>query len=360
MAAPFRVMTTSLREVVDLVGGSLLRGDGQQQITGFASLHEAGPLDLSFFGNPRYRKEFLGTKAGAVIVPLGLEEMPPGASLIGVENPVLAFDRVVRRFGAPEVEFCAGVHPKAEIGPDVVLDPARVRVDAFAVVEPGARIGEGSWIGANCYVGRGVVVGNGCRLYPLVSLREGTVLGNRVTIHGGCIVGADGYGYEFTEGRHRKIRQAGIVEIEDDVEIGANTTIDRARFGSTLIGEGTKIDNLVQIGHNVQIGKHCLIVAQSGISGSARIGDYVTVAAQSGIAGHIEVGDQAVLGGRTGAIANLPGGETYFGYPAKPIKEWSRRQMLAKRIPAILKRLAFLERHLPGGTASERKEESGA
>lgn len=351
-------MRTLLREVVSLTAGTLLRGDEQREITGFASLEEAGPFQLSFFGNPKYRKEFLGTKAGAVLVPQGLTEFPKESALIGVENPVLAFDLVVRRFGAPELPFLPGIHPRAEVHPDVELNPDRVRVDAFAVVEAGSRIGDGTWIGANCYVGHGVTVGGECRLYPLVSLREGTVLGRRVIIHGGCIIGADGYGYEFVEGRHQKIHQAGIVEIEDDVEIGANTTIDRARFGSTLIGAGTKIDNLVQIAHNVQIGKHCLIVAQSGISGSARIGDYVTVAAQTGVAGHIEIGEKAILGGRTGAITDLPGNETYFGYPAKPMREWSRRQMHVKRIPAILERLTALERLMAeGGAAAPRKPE---
>ena len=345
-------MRTSLSDVVSLIKGTLLRGDGEREITGIASLDEAGPMHLSFFGNAKYRKEFLRTEAGAVIVPMGLTEMPEGPGLIAVENPVIAFDLVVRRFGAPQIDFTPGIHPRAEVAADCILNPERVRVDPCAVVESGARIGDGSWIGANCYVGRGVTLGTDCRLYPLVSLREGSILGNRVIIHGGSIIGADGYGYELVDGRHQKILQAGIVEIEDDVEIGANSTIDRARFGSTLIGEGTKIDNLVQIAHNAQIGKHCLIVAQSGVSGSARIGDYVTVAAQAGIAGHIKIGDRAILGGRAGAIADLPGGETYFGYPAKPMKEWSRRQMHQKRIPSILERLAELERRLAEGDST--------
>lgn len=352
-------MRISLREIVALVNGTLLQGDGNLEIQGIASLIEAGPRHLSFFGNARYRKDFLRTRAAAVIVPNGQEERPDGLALIGVEHPVLAFDQVVRLFAAPELEFSPGVHPKAEIAPGVIFNPERVRVDACAVVEAGARLGDGTWIGANCFVGRGVVVGKDCRLYPLVSLREGSQLGDRVIVHGGAVIGADGYGYEFVDGKHQKIRQAGIVEIENDVEIGANTTIDRARFGSTLIGEGTKIDNLVQIGHNVQIGKHCLIVAQSGVSGSARIGDYVTVAAQSGIAGHIVVGDKAVLGGRTGAIADLEGGETYFGYPAKPLKEWSRRQMQIKRLPSMLQRLSALEATLMPSGEPPAPEELG-
>lgn len=346
-------MRARIGDIVTWLGGSLIQGDQEAEVTGFASLEEAGPSQLSFFGNPKYRKSFLETKAAAVIVPKDPGETPAGPALIAVESPVLAFDAVLRRFGAPEIEFVPGIHPRAEVAADAVLAPDRVRVDAFAVIESGTRIGDGSWIGANCYVGRGAVLGSDCRLYPLVSLREGTVLGNRVIIHGGTVIGADGYGYEFSGGRHQKIRQAGIVEIEDDVEIGANSTVDRARFGSTLIGEGTKIDNLVQIGHNAQIGKHCLIVAQSGVSGSARVGDYVTIAAQVGVAGHIEIGDKAVLGGRAGAISNLPGGETYFGYPAKPMREWSRRQMQVKRIPAILERLAALEKKLAGGSSRD-------
>ncbi|MEO0447416.1 MAG: UDP-3-O-(3-hydroxymyristoyl)glucosamine N-acyltransferase, partial [Verrucomicrobiota bacterium] len=177
-------------------------------------------------------------------------------------------------------------------------------------------------------------------------LREGAILGARVVLHSGCIIGADGYGYEWKDGRHGKIRQAGIVEIGDDVEIGAGTTIDRARFGSTVIGEGTKIDNLVQIGHNAKIGKHCLIVAQAGLSGSCRLGENVTMAAQGGVAGHVTVGDGAILGGRAGVIADAEGGGTYFGYPAKPLKEWSYQQMQGKKIPKLVKRLAELERRL--------------
>lgn len=350
-------MRAKISEIVALLGGTLIQGDGDAEVTGIASLNEAASNQLSFFGNAKYRKDFLKTKAGAVIVPREPGEVPAIPALIAVENPILAFDIVVRRFGAPEIEFVPGIHPKAEVANGAILNPERVRIDAFAVIEQGARIGDGSWIGANCFVGRDAVLGADCRLYPLVSVREGSLLGNRVIVHGGTVIGADGYGYEFVEGRHQKIRQAGIVEIEDDVEIGANSTIDRARFGSTLIGEGTKIDNLVQIGHNAQIGKHCLIVAQSGISGSARVGDYVTIAAQTGVAGHIHIGDKAILGGRTGAISDLPGGETYFGYPAKPMKEWSRRQMHAKRIPAILERLTALERKVLGDAPRESQSE---
>jgi len=339
-------MNIRLADAVHLVRGRLLCGDESLELAGFATLEEAGPGDLSFFGNARYLDDFRATRAGAVLVPPDLEERPSGVALIEVENPVVAFDQVVRSYGAPEIAFAPGIHPRAEVSPEAEFDPDGVRIDAFAVVEAGAKIGEGSWVGANCFVGRDSRLGKECRLHPLVSLRDGTILGDRVVIHGGSIIGADGYGYELEDGRHRKIRQAGIVEIGDDVEIGAGTTIDRARFGTTQIGEGTKIDNLVQIGHNVRIGRHCLIVAQTGISGSVRIEDYVTVAAQNGIGGHLHIGEKAVLGARCGVIADLEGEETYFGYPAKPLKEWTRRQMHVKRIPALLRRIEELEQRL--------------
>jgi len=207
----------------------------------------------------------------------------------------------------------------------------------------GASVGDGSEIGPNSVIGADVVIGRDCHIMSNVAVRERCVLGDRVVLQPGAVIGSDGYGYEFSGGRHVKIDQVGIVEIGDDVEIGANTTVDRARFGKTVIGEGTKIDNLVQIGHNVVIGKHCLIIAQTGIAGSARLEDYVTVAAQAGVAGHVTIGSKAILAGRTGATTSLEGGITYAGMPALPMTEDNKLKAHVRRLPKLLARLKALE-----------------
>jgi UDP-3-O-[3-hydroxymyristoyl] glucosamine N-acyltransferase len=210
----------------------------------------------------------------------------------------------------------------------------------------GASIGDGSEIGPNSVIGADAVLGKDCHVMANATVRERCVLGDRVILQPGAVIGSDGYGYEFSAGRHIKIEQVGIVEIGDDVEIGANTTIDRARFGKTIIGEGTKIDNLVQIGHNVVIGKHCLIVALCGISGSTRLGDYVTMAGQAGTAGHLTIGDKATITGRTGITTDLPGGEIYAGYPAKPFREEMKVRAHARRLPKLIERVKALEEAL--------------
>ena len=196
-------------------------------------------------------------------------------------------------------------------------------------------------------IGQGVRIGVDCLIHPNVVIREGCTLGDRVIIQPGAIIGSDGFGYEFANGRHVKIEQVGTVEIHDDVEVGANTTIDRARFGKTVIGEGTKIDNQVQIGHNVVVGKHCIIIAHSGLAGSCSIGDYVIVAAQAGVAGHVHVGDKAILTARTGANRSLQGGVTDMGTPAQPMIEEQRQRALVRKLPEIAKDLRELKKRLP-------------
>ena len=213
----------------------------------------------------------------------------------------------------------------------------------IAVIEEGAILGNEVEVGAGCFVGRRTKLGAGTKLFANSTVHDQCILGERVNLHSGVVIGGDGFGYEFDKGRHRKVRQAGIVQIDNDVEIGAGTTVDRARFGRTWIGEGTKIDNLVQIGHNVVIGKHCIIVACTAIAGSAQIGDYVVIAAQSGIAGHVEVGSQATLAGRCGVTKSLPGGKTYLGFPAIPVAEEKRRLAGVNRLPQLTARVKELE-----------------
>lgn len=338
-------MVLTLSELARLVDGDIVRGELDLLVDGIASLDEAGASELSFLGNEKYRAQYLVTRAGAVIVPRGVEEGPDGCALIAAENPSFAFGLAVKHFVASVARtFTPGIHPRAVVDEAVRLDPAKVRVHAGAVIMAGAEIGEGTEIGPNCVIGEDVRIGRDCLLYANATVRERCTLGDRVILQPGAVIGSDGYGYELVEGRHVKVDQVGIVEIQNDVEIGANTTIDRARFGRTVIGEGTKIDNLVQIAHNVQIGKHCLLVSQVGIAGSARTGDYVVVAAQAGVGGHVNIGTKSILAARAGATADLEGGKTYSGHPARPHMEEQRSRALLRQLPKLAERVKALEK----------------
>lgn len=336
----------TLSELAQWIDGDIVRGGLDLSFTGMAALDAAGPHDVSFLGNEKYRGQFLETKAGAVIVPRGVTGGPETTALIAVENPTLAFSTVVRHFVEITRAFVPGVHPRAFVDASASLDPEKVCVHPGAVIMAGAIIGDGCEIGPNSVIGAHVVLGNDCQIMANVTVRERCLLGNRVILQPGVVIGSDGYGYEFSEGRHVKIDQVGIVQIEDDVEVGANTTIDRARFGKTIIGEGTKIDNLVQIGHNAVIGKHTLIVALTGISGSTRIGNYVTIGGQVGTAGHITIGDKAMLAARTGVSTSIPGGQTYSGNPARPYNEEMRRRAMVRRLPKLIERVEVIEKLL--------------
>ncbi len=340
----FRVaFALSLSELAQWTDGDIVRGGLDLSLTGMAALDAAGPRDVSFLGNEKYHAQFLATQAAAVLVPRGVTDGPAGVALVAVENPSLAFAIVVRHFAAEARKFAPGIHPRAFVDPTATLDPAKVRVDAGAVVLAGASVGDGTEIGPNAVISEDVAVGRDCRIMANASIRERCVLGDRVTLQPGAVIGADGFGYEFSGGRHVKIDQVGIVEIADDVEIGANTTIDRARFGKTRIGEGTKIDNLVQIGHNVVIGKHCLIVSLTGISGSTQLGDYVTAAGQVGIVGHVKIGDKVTLTARAGVTMDLEGGEIYAGRPAQPFREEMKLRAIVRRLPKLVERVKALE-----------------
>lgn len=336
-------ISLSLSELAALIDGTIIRGEADSCFTGMAALDTASAEDVSFFGNEKYLPQFLATMAGAVIVPTGHDFGNHSAALIAVANPSLAFAAVVQHFAKAVEPFKPGIHPAAFVDPSAILDPTKVRIHPGAVVMAGAIIGDGTEIGPNAAIQEEVRIGKDCQIGANVSVRERCVLGDRVVIQPGAVIGSDGYGYEFSEGCHIKIEQVGIVEIHDDVEIGANTTIDRARFGKTVIGQGTKIDNLCQIAHNVVVGKHCLIVSQSGLAGSCRIGDYVTVAAQSGVAGHVVIGDKAILSGRSGATTSLVGGVIYAGKPALPIREENKLQAHVRRLPKLIARVKALE-----------------
>ncbi len=346
-------MQTTLSEVAALVGGEVVAGDPHAEVRGFASLNEALPGDLTFFHDPRYRERLRDTRATAVLVPLDHEPAPDGPACIRVEKPSEAFEKVVDRFGFHAPAFAPGVHPSAAIAASAEFDPAKVSIGAHAVIAAGVVLADGVEIGAGCFVGQGARVGRDSKLFANSTMHAGCLLGERVILHSGVVIGADGFGYEFEGGRHRKVRQAGLVQIDNDVEIGAGSTIDRARFGRTWIGEGTKIDNLVQIGHNVVIGRHCIIVACCAIAGSARIGDYVVMAAQCGVAGHVSVGSGVTLGGRSGVTKDIPPGRsTFLGFPAMPAGEEKRRLGGINRLPQLSARVKELERE-----AKERREE---
>jgi len=331
-----------LLELAALAGSEVPAGIGELEITGVASLHEARPGDITFFANPRYLSQLRDSKASAVFVPLAFDE-GIGPVCLKVGNPSAAFASVVAAFAPPEVAPELGIHPSAVVSPSARLGQ-QVSVGPQAVIGESAVIGSGSVIGAGCLIGSQVHLGEGCHLHPGAIIRERCILGNRVILQPGAVIGSCGFGYELKEGRHVKIPQTGIVEIGDDVEIGANTTVDRARFGRTIIGEGSKIDNLVQIAHNVQIGSHTIICSQVGISGSTRIGSYVTLAGQVGLAGHIEIGDKAVLGAKAGVSKSVPAGAMLIGAPAKPMKEFKQTNFYISQLRKLYDRVKDLEK----------------
>ncbi len=339
----------TLEELARWVGGDVIRGSLDGVFHGIAALDAATPRDVSFLGNPKYHGQFLETRAGAVIVPREVSDGPRSTALVAVDNPSLAFAALVKRFAARAAEFTPGVDARAVVDPAAQLDPATCRVHPGAVVQAGAVVGDGCEIGPNAVIGENARLGADCRVMANAVVRERCVLGDRVILQPGAVIGSDGYGYELVDGRHIKIDQVGIVELHDDVEIGANTTIDRARFGKTVVGEGTKIDNLVQIGHNCVIGRHCLVVSQSGMAGSSTLEDYVTVAAQVGITGHVRIGSRATLAARAGVTKDLPGGGVYSGKPAVPLNEDRRNVVHVRRIPKLMERVKTLENSLQRG-----------
>lgn len=334
----------TLQEIAALSGGELI-GDPAKKITGLASLAEAVEGEVAFFAASKYLPLLRETRASAVFVPLDFQEGIRAAQ-IRVGNPSKAFEQVVLKLAPPPVRFPAGVHPTAIVAEDVKLGEG-VSVQAHAVIEAGASIGDRSVIGANSYVGHETQMGVDCIIYPLAMIRERCRIGARVLIHSGAVIGADGFGFEVVDGRHQKVPQVGIVQIDDDVEIGANTTIDRARFGRTWIQEGAKIDNLVQIAHNVVVGKHSIIVGQAGIAGSSRLGSYVMVGGQAGITGHVEIGDRTSIGAKTGVSKNIPAESgIWWGIPAVPIRKAQEQLAWIRRLGQLLERVKALEEKL--------------
>ena len=319
-----------LAELAERVGGRVL-GDPQRRCRGVAPLDQAGPEELSFLTSPRHRKSAANSRAGAILVGPGI--YIPGHDLLEVPDPKLALAEILSLFQPPS-QRRPGISPDARVGQRVRLG-GEVEIAAFAVIGDDAQIGDRCVIGAACVIGAGSSVGDDTVLHPRVVLYPGSRVGQRCLLHSGVVLGADGFGFVNVGGKHRKIPQLGHVVVEDDVEIGANSTVDRASLGRTLIGCGSKIDNLVLVAHGVRIGPDSLLVGQSGIAGSARLGARVTLAGQSGVADHVTIDDDAVIAAKTAVFSDLPKGAFVAGTPALDHRAWKRSRVLLKKLPEL-------------------------
>lgn len=340
-------LSRTSQEIAALVGGRL-EGQGDLVLTGSAGLAEARPSDVSFLGNIKYTTHVVPSKAGLVLVPESFREpVPPGRAWVVCKDPSAAFTQVYVSLAPPPVTFPPGIDPRACVQPGATV-AASASIGPCAVIEPGAVIGERTVIGAGTYIGHGARLGSDALIYPNVSIRERCLIGNHVIIHCGTVIGSDGFGYipNLTGGLHTKIPQVGIVQIEDDVEIGAGVTVDRARFGRTWIKRGVKIDNLVQIAHNVEIGECSFIVAQVGISGSSKVGRGCVLWGQVGVAGHLEIGDGSQVLAQSGLGKSLPPGSRVFGSPAVPEKEWLRDLFNLHRIDKLADTIKALQQEV--------------
>lgn len=347
-------MKKKLRELAELVGGKVI-GDGEVEILGVASIDEAKAGEITFISNPKYLSKLAQTKASAIIVSPEITQA--GKPLLCVINPYLAFAKAVSLFSShpyqPKgVDPHAWVSPTAQLGRDLTIYPFvyigdRCQIGDRVTLYPGVSICEDSSIGEDSVI------------YSNVSIYSRTVIGKRVILHSGVVVGSDGFGYAKDGRKNVKIPQVGRVEIEDDVEIGSNTTIDRAALGKTIIRRGVKVDNLVQVAHNVVIGEDSIIVAQVGISGSTKIGSNVTLAGQVGVVGHVEIGDNVMVGAQSGVAYDLAPNQAFSGYPAVPHREWLRAVSVFPKMPEMRKTLLDIEKRvkeLEKRFLSERKE----
>jgi len=332
-----------LGALAEAIGGEVL-GNADRAVEAIRTLDNAGPLDLSFLTSGRYRDQALASQAGAVLT--ARDEALDGRDQLVVDDPALGLAQLIDLFHPP-APLVGEVHPTAVLGEGVEIDPA-ASVGAYSVLGRGTKVGARTSIGAHVSIGDGCGIGEGVTIYPSVVLYDRTVVGDRSILHAGVVVGSDGYGYVSDATGHHKIRHVGHVEIGSDVEIGANSAIDRAVLETTVVGDGTKIDNLVQVGHNVRIGKSCLLVSQSGIAGSSRLGDGVVLAGQSGIAGHLEVGDGVMVAAKSAVFKSIEAGRKVGGVPATDLAAWRRQQVLIARLGEMSRRLRALEDRFEG------------
>jgi UDP-3-O-[3-hydroxymyristoyl] glucosamine N-acyltransferase len=331
----------SCAEIARIVGGQLVNENNAIKITGVASLEEANESHISFLGNEKYAPQVKLSRAGVTLIP---ENYPPedNKSYIICKNPSAAFSQAIDLFAPEAISFPSEIHKSASVSESAKIGQG-CHVGPNVVILDYAIIGDNTVISAGSVVGHYASVGNDCLIHPNVTIRERCIIGNRCIIHSGTAIGSDGFGFIPGKDGHKKIPQVGIVVLEDDVEIGSCVCIDRARFGKTKIGKGTKIDNLVQIAHNVEIGQHCFIVSQSGIAGSTKLGNFVIMAAQAGIAGHLQVGNGVTMMGRAGVTKDIEDGETVFGFPAAKKKDFVRQNLRIKKIDRFEKELSELK-----------------
>ena len=331
-----------LGELAVLVGGEL-EGDADLLIRGVAGIREAQPGDITFVANPRYEEFVPDTRASAII---GSRSLHASIPLIRIDNPYYAYFQVLNLFaGDTASRYARGIHPQAAVDPSARIG-RDVSIGPFCQVSAGATIGDGTTLVGSVFVGEHVQIGERCLIYSHVTIREECRLGNRVILQPGVMIGSDGFGYARQGATYHKVPQVGCVIIEDDVEIGANSCVDRATTGETRIGRGTKIDNLVQVAHNVVIGENTVIAAQVGISGSTEIGRNVTMGGQAGVGGHITVGDAAVVGGQSGVTKSVAAGVTVSGYPAREHSVARRIYAHIAMLPELVRRVKELERRM--------------
>ncbi len=348
-------MEISLAQLASELGATLV-GDGDRKVSAVATLEAAGPGQVSFFANKKYRSKYLATKAAAVIV--GREdaggERPEGVALLVVDPAYLAFAKASTRFHQP-LRYEAGIDPRAAVDPSATVDPTAT-ILPFAYVGRGVRIGARATVHAHCAILDGAVIGDDCTLYPGVTVREFCEIGARTIVQPGAVIGADGFGFAFDPEhfRHFKVPQIGRVRIADDVEIGANTCVDRGTIGDTTVGQGAKIDDLVMIGHNAEIGPLCLFAGQTGIAGSTKIGMGVMTGGQSGMVGHIEIGDGVRMAARTLVLSDVEGGSAIGGSPSTDAKAWLRESAAVRQLPNLLKDVRSLRKRLEALEKGER------
>ena len=338
-------MTVKLEAICRVIGADFPPDTANLDIHGVASLEEAGAGDITFLSNPKYEKHLAHT--GAMVVIVSAETvLPPPRIPLRVRDPYFAFLQVLELFNhrTPD-QIARGIHPSAVVDPSASLGE-QVSLGPGAVIGAGVTIGDQTVIGPGTVIMTGSSVGSACVLYPNVTIMDGCVVGNRVILHSGVVIGADGFGFAPFQGRYHKIPQIGKVIIEDEVEIGANSCVDRAAFGKTIVGKGTKIDNLVMVAHNVRIGEHTVIASQTGISGSSTVGNWVRMAGQIGIAGHVTIGNGASLAGQAGISKDVPPGETVSGTPARNHMLAMRQEAAMRNLPELLKKVKLLEKRI--------------
>ncbi|MGV3523824.1 MAG: UDP-3-O-(3-hydroxymyristoyl)glucosamine N-acyltransferase [Candidatus Sericytochromatia bacterium] len=322
-----------------------LEGDPHWPVQALSAPEQASSADLVVLLEPRWRARVAASQAGALLLPEGIEAEGLPLQRLWSVQPRQAFARLLELF-YPEPPVQHQIHPSASIDPRAALQ-APVEIGAGCVIGPDVQIGAGSRLGPHCVIEAGAQLGQQVQLQARVVIGARCLLGDRVRIQSGSVIGSDGYGYFLHDGAQRRIPQVGRVCIGDDVEIGANVTVDRGTLGDTVIGRGSKIDNLVQIGHNVRIGQHCLLVAQVGIAGSSEVGDYVTLAGQTGVAGHLVIGDHVTAAGKSGITRDIPSGQMISGFPAQPHRDELRLQAALRRVPELLRRKVNSNEDLP-------------